>query len=371
MKKLLLLVFFCCISMTAQETIEGFREASNGDYYFYETDGNVLKEPVWLDFTSAPEAYELLNSDESYMDYFMKISGARVSGGRFGELAVSGKIVIERIIETDKDYWMYKFVQKNRTFIEKIEKVSLEGFHFKALEASYFWPLENGELTGEQAWTMFDKSLQDIDSLRSVSSFYAPGFGRGVYMKIEGIRKSGVSLRYGHRYGVPSQIYVMKIITVDTSRTAWRFITDKLNANKYFIWQGDTLKAPDRIRIGETHTYIGQADKYKVEIALKRINETDIEYELKYLKRNKVKQVFSGKLFLDIRHFLLNIKDIPWTDEPAYSYNTDEDEHIRDNILTLLLYKDFKGTSTSLKALHNVRFGKYYFMEIDLTEKPD
>lgn len=365
MKKLLLLVFFCCISMTAQETIEGFREASNGDYYFYETDGNVLKEPVWLDFTSAPEAYELLNSDESYMDYFMKISGARVSGGRFGELAVSGKIVIERIIETDKDYWMYKFVQKNRTFIEKIEKVTLEGFHFKALEASYFWPLKDGELTGEQAWTMFDKSLQKIDSLRSVSSFYAPGFGRGVYMKIEGIRKSGVSLRYGHLSGVSSQIDVVKIITVDTLRTAFGFIADKLNKDKYLVWEGDTLRAPNRFRIGETRTYTGQAEKYNVEMVLKRINETDIEYELKYLKKNRIKKMLSGKLFLDIRHFLYNIKDIPWTDEPIYSYNTDDDEHSRDNTLTLSLYKDTRD----LKAFHSVRLsGKHRYMEIDFHE---
>jgi hypothetical protein len=105
--------------------------------------------------------------------------------------------------------------------VEKIDTTILEGIYTVGFESSTFDEIGQ-ENHSHPSWLSFSDSIE-IDSLFDLRLELATRRD-GVYLKFFGIKKQGES--YGHLGGAKSEVIILKLMEVDSSRTLQELIKE-------------------------------------------------------------------------------------------------------------------------------------------------
>lgn len=342
---------------------------NKGCFLFYEMEENVLLAPVLIEFDSSIN----LDKVESLINYhnpngttdtaLIKILAKKNSGKNFEcDGLFYEKLLVKEI--TSDTFTLYDFIfTKGHIKRELEEDFEGEGFYSKGMEHSAFTVLKDGKLESG-GWVEFAKDIQEIDSLKDVTQHRSPEMARGVYMKVKGTIKYGDYHGYGHFGSSSYLLHVSKILAVDTTKTRFNFINQKIKDDGLYIRKYDTLKSPRLPQQGKEYLLKGNFGRYRAELKLKRSNNTDINYTLEYFKGKKLVEKISGLLSAspnyNNEYYYQSGGEFRYT----YESNDDKYKHGR-SLLTFIIY-DLPGKTTfSLEDEYsNAAQGRY----IDLIE---
>lgn len=242
------------------------------------------------------------------------------------------------------------------------ENVELEGFYSKGFEHSAFTALKDGELQPAGYLTFANNILED-KSLERITYYKYPEMRRGVYMKIKGTKKYGSV--YGYGRGGSYELHVSEIFSIDTTKTRFDFINQKLKRDGYYVWNNDTLKSPRLPEQGKDYLFRGKLGRYTTVLKLIRINNADISYTLEYYKGKKLVEkitgLFSANLFANEGYYLESGGEL------RYTYESNDDKYKDGHSLITFFIYDLPGKIEFgvEDAYSNTAQGKYiYFVPI-------
>ena len=267
---------------------EGFLEYKQDYTIFHPKKDNTLYPPCNVVIEGKiPDAYlqlykKMAQRKDHYRDDYplVKIKGY-YSQRKKGELYY--EVRIKEIISLDTTQTLNDFKYKPQTKrIENIEYFEEEGFYSKGLEHSAFTVLKEGSLKEGTGWVYFEKHIQDIDSIKYITQHKSPDLKRGVYMKVKGIKQTGSS--YGHFGMGDYQLYISKIIAIDSSRNRWVYMIDKIDKTGFY--NGKRIVYPDILKEGKEYNFIGQGRAYFNEYDSTRV-DIDSIYDVKLKVRRK------------------------------------------------------------------------------------
>lgn len=268
---------------------EGFLEITEYDTVFYPKKGRVLYSKVEVKLIPKfslehQKLYDSINKKGYYGKEYplVKIKGYytdRKDGELYDNVVVNEIMSIDTLV-TDED-----FREDNRNLeIENIEYFEEEGFFSKGLEHSAFTILRGDSLVGGSGWVHFDESIKAVDSLHDITAWRSPDIKRGIYMKVKGIKRSGNVYRYGHFGAGGYELTVSKIEAIDTTRTRWAFMLDKIDKTGFY--DGKRIAYPDILKEGKEYTFVGQGHAYFNEFDSTSV-DIDSIYDIKLNVRRK------------------------------------------------------------------------------------
>jgi len=300
MKTLFCLAFaLTCFSGFCQkmDKYNGFLKNVEGTYFFYEISGDTL----------LPSRIAVFTEDTVGLSEITTIKRE----GRFGD---DPKHIILYAEKTDnrlnyhsnwfqvikirnvEPYTIFDYtIDKSHQILDNEEYVETEGYFTRVFEGISYTAIENNTNTWS-GWARFSEELDAVDSLHYIQHNWN---ARGMYLKIQGIKKYGGKHGYGHFGTRDSEIYITKIIAADTTRTYKGFLRNKLVQNGFVIFGNDTVRPVTDLELGKEYRFNAKDDVYSYKLRVKKINPTDIEYAFEYHKRKKVIKTVSGVVTLD------------------------------------------------------------------------
>lgn len=322
---------------------KGYIINKHGCSFFYEIEKNVLKAPLLVEFDSSVNV-DKMDSLTTYYDprgfteqALIRISGKKSDKNKFecNDLSYE-KIVVGEI--TSAHYTLSDFVSITGHIKEEIEEYfEEEGFYSKGLEHSAFTVLKDGSLQESKGWVFFDKNVADIDSIREITQHKSPEMKRGVYMKVRGKKKYGSCYGYGHFGGSSYELYVSEILAIDTLRTRFDFINNKLKTDGYYTTQHDTLNAPRLLKEGKEYLFKARSGKHDIVLMAKRINKAQITYTLTYYKKKLQIKKIKGLLCTDL--FRNKMQYLESGGELTYVYESHDDKYrYGQSLITFFIY---------------------------------
>jgi hypothetical protein len=288
------LISFSCLAQTS-EKYNGFLKNVNGMYFFYEVSGDSL----------LPSRMAVFTKDTTGL-YKTMFAGKKNSNNE-AHLSVSGTKPDKKVkhnghyfnviaIDSFEPFSLYDFIRnkKNRV-IENEEAFETEGYFTRQFESIIYTAIENNTNTWS-GWTFFSPELEAIDSLTYILHNWN---SRGMYLKIQGIKRYGSPYGYGHFGMSNSKILITKIIAADTTRTYKGFLRDKMLSQGHVVFGKDTVTPVYDFEQGKEYRFSAFDDDYNYKLRIRKVNPVDIEYTFEYYKRKKLKKTISGVLTLN------------------------------------------------------------------------
>lgn len=343
-------------------------------FVFYEIEKNILKAPLLVEFDSSVNVAKI-DSLTTYHDprgfteeVLVRISGKKSDKNNFecNDLAYV-KVVVSEI--TSASYTLTDFVSTTGHIRQEIEEDFVEeGFYSKGLEYSAFMVLKNGSLENLRGWVFFDEDVANIDSIRTITQHRSPEMRRGVYMKVKGKKKYGAHYGYGHFGGSNYELYVSQILAIDTTRTYFDYINNKLKTDGYYIARNDTLTAPKLLKEDKEYLFKARSGKYDIVLTAKRINKVDITYTLTYHKGKRQIKKVNGLLSTDLFRNKMHYSESGG--ELTYVYESNDDKYqYGQSLITFFIYDIPNNTKFTIEDNYNNIVEGGYIEMTEIIEK--
>ena len=328
MKTLLLfaLMLTCFFSGFCQkiDKYNGFLKNIDGTYFFYEITGDTLLPSRIAVFTEDTLGLGEITTIKRISRFGDDVKHITLWGYKIDSLiAHQGNEFNVIKIRNVEPYLLFDFsFDKSHTVIDNEEYIETEGYFTRVFEGISYTAIENNT----KIWTgsaTFSKELENVDSLTYILHRWN---SRGMYLKVQGVKKYGSHHGYGHFGGFDSKITITKIIAADTTRTYKGFLRDKLLTEGYVVYGKDTVRPVADLEPGKEYRFSAKDDAYIYKLRVKKVNPADIEYTLEYYKRKKLKKTVSGiatlNTFTARQHMLYNSPYI-YESLDEYDFNGD------------------------------------------------